>query len=168
MKKNNNWNIRHLNDEMIVPSTQQLSVLYSRLSDFSTCSWNIFIKKVSILVRISLLKLCIKIDSSSEIVSTQCGGPAAFSSPAQQHKSYQLLIRLNLLEINAVLLSHCRFLMPGNTQKILTEIWHQFWDKNDGENICHWNYFQIPWALLELPANWPCQFSQKGWLGRTS
>ena len=29
---------------------------------------------------------------------------------------------------------HCRFLVPGNTQKILTEIWHLFWDKNDGEN----------------------------------
>ena len=22
---------------------------------------------------------------------------------------------------------HCRFLVPGNTQKILTEIWHHFW-----------------------------------------
>ena len=29
---------------------------------------------------------------------------------------------------------HCGFQVPGNTQKILTEIWHQFWDKNDGEN----------------------------------
>ena len=51
--------------------------------------------------------------------------------------------------------SRCRFLVLGNTQKILTEIWHQIWDKNDGENICHWNYFQIPRALSELPANWP-------------
>ena len=42
----------------------------------------------------------------SENFPSQCRGPAAFSSPAQQHKSYQLLIRLNLLEINAVLLSH--------------------------------------------------------------
>ena len=24
---------------------------------------------------------------------------------------------------------HCRFLVPGNTQKILTEIWHHFWLK---------------------------------------
>ena len=30
---------------------------------------------------------------------------------------------------------HCGFLVPSNRQKILTEIWHQFWDKNDGENI---------------------------------
>jgi len=52
-------------------------------------------------------------------------------------------------------LHHCGFLVLGNTQKILTEIWHQFWDKNDGENICHRNYFQIPRALSELPANWP-------------
>ena len=61
---------------------------------------------------------------------------------------------------------HCRFLVPGNTKKILTEIWHQFLDKNVGENICHWNYFQIPQALSELPANWPSQFSQKGCLGQ--
>ena len=27
--------------------------------------------------------------------------------------------------------------------------------KNYGENICHWNHFQIPRALSELPANWP-------------
>ena len=33
--------------------------------------------------------------------------------------------------------------------------WHQFWNKNNGENICHWNYFQIPRALSELPVNWP-------------
>ena len=39
-------------------------------------------------------------------------------------------------------ITHCRFLLPGNTQKILTEIWHQFWHKNDDENICHWNYIQ--------------------------
>ena len=24
---------------------------------------------------------------------------------------------------------HCRFLVPGNTQKILTDIWHHFWLK---------------------------------------
>ena len=28
---------------------------------------------------------------------------------------------------------HSRFLVPDNTQKILTEIWHHFWIKNDGE-----------------------------------
>ena len=65
-------------------------------------------------------------------------------------------------------LGHCRFFVPGNTQKNLADILHQFWDKNDGKNICHWNHFQIPQALSELPANWPSQFSQKGWLGQAS
>ena len=46
--------------------------------------------------------------------------------------------------------------------KKFTEIWHQIWDKNDGENICHWSYFQIPWALSELPANWPGVTSLSG------
>ena len=32
-KNNNNWNIRHLVNEMIVPMTQRPSVLYWRLSD---------------------------------------------------------------------------------------------------------------------------------------
>ena len=41
---------------------------------------------------------------------------------------------------------HCGFLVPVNAQKIL---WHQFWHKNDGENICNWNCFQIPRALSE-------------------
>ena len=60
---------------------------------------------------------------------------------------------------------HCGFLVLGNTQKILTEIWHQIWDKNDGENICHWNHFQFPRALSELPANWPGLTSLSGWIG---
>ena len=30
-------------------------------------------------------------------------------------------------------LSHCRFLVPDNTEKILTEIWHHFRVKNDDE-----------------------------------
>ena len=59
---------------------------------------------------------------------------------------------------------HCRFLVPRNAQKILTKIWHQFWD---GENIYHWNYFQIPPALSELPANWPGLTSLSGWIGWT-
>ena len=54
---------------------------------------------------------------------------------------------------------HCRFLVPGNSTKILQDIWHQFWHKNDGK-WSHWNYFQILRALSELPANWPGQFSQ--------
>ena len=51
-----------------------------------------------------------------------------------------------------------------NTQETSHFYWHQFWSKNDGENICHWNYFQIPRALSELPANFPGRFSQKGWM----
>ena len=50
--------------------------------------------------------------------------------------------------------SHCLYLIL-NTKDTSHFYWHQFWDKNDGENICHWNYFQIPRALSELPANWP-------------
>ena len=57
-----------------------------------------------------------------------------------------------------------RFLVPGNTQKILKEIWHQFWQQNDGENICHWSYFQIQRALSELPANWPGLTRLSGWI----
>ena len=33
---------------------------------------------------------------------------------------------------------HCRFLVPENSTKILTDIWHQFWYKN--EKGRHWNY----------------------------
>ena len=43
---------------------------------------------------------------------------------------------------------------PKKHIKNLTEIWHQFLHKNDGQNRCHWNYFQIPRALSELAANW--------------
>ena len=60
---------------------------------------------------------------------------------------------------------HCRFLVPENSTKILMVIWHQFWDKNDGEKWCHWNYFQIPRALSELPAKWPGLTSLFGWIG---
>ena len=42
---------------------------------------------------------------------------------------------------------HCRFLVPGNSTKVLQDVWHQFWHKNDGEKWCHWNYFQIPRSL---------------------
>ena len=38
MKKNNTWNIRHLVDETIVPSTQQLTVLFSI---FQNNTWTI-------------------------------------------------------------------------------------------------------------------------------
>ena len=64
---------------------------------------------------------------------------------------------------------HCRFLVPGNSTKILQDVWHHFWDKNEdkneGEKWCHWNYFQIPRSLSELPTNWPGRLSQKSWLG---
>ena len=37
--------------------------------------------------------------------------------------------------------NHCRFLMPDITRKILTEIWHHFWVKNDGEKWSRKNYY---------------------------
>ena len=63
--------------------------------------------------------------------------------------------------------SHCLYLVL-NTQETSLFYWRQqFWDNNDNKNICHWNHFQIPRALSELPANWAWsgQFSQKAWLG---
>ena len=48
-------------------------------------------------------------------------------SPYETNKKIQTLYTLFNLY-------HCGFLVLGNTQKILTEIWHQFWDKNDGGN----------------------------------
>ena len=38
---------------------------------------------------------------------------------------------------------HCRFLVPDNTQKILKEICHHYWLKNDGEKWSIKNYFEI-------------------------
>ena len=48
--------------------------------------------------------------------------------------------------------SHCFYLVL-NMQEKSHFYWYQIWDKNNGENICHWNCFQIPWALSELPVN---------------
>ena len=59
--------------------------------------------------------------------------------------------------------SQCLYLVL-NTQETSHYYWHQFWDKNDGEKWCHWNYFQIPRALSELPANWPGLTSLFGWI----
>ena len=62
-------------------------------------------------------------------------------------------VRITVLELNPFSQEtayHCRFLVPGNSTKILHDIWHQFWVKNDGEKWCHWNYFQIPWALSDF------------------
>ena len=55
----------------------------------------------------------------------------------------------------------CRLLVPGNTQKILTEIWHHFWLKM----MVKWfrkKYFEIPQWPSEIPPNLPCQFSLSG------
>ena len=60
--------------------------------------------------------------------------------------------------------AHCLYLIL-NTHEKSHFYWHQFWDKNDVENICHWNYFQIPRALSELPANWPGLTRLFGWIG---
>ena len=52
---------------------------------------------------------------------------------------------------------------------------HIFWEghkflaksphKNDDENMWHWNYFQIPRALSELPAYWQGLTNLFGWIG---
>ena len=42
MKKNDTWNIRRLVDESFVPSAQQTSVLYCRLTDFWCCLCFVF------------------------------------------------------------------------------------------------------------------------------
>ena len=73
-----------------------------------------------------------------------------------KNHAHQMLAEVSYLLFNT------GFLVLGNTQKILTEIWHQIWDKTDGENIWNWNYFWISQALSELPANCPSQFSQTG------
>jgi hypothetical protein len=52
--------------------------------------------------------------------------------------------------------------VPGNIQKILTEICHHFWLKNDGEKWPRKKYFEIPRAPSEIPANLPGQFSLSG------
>ena len=60
---------------------------------------------------------------------------------------------------------HCRFLVPDNTQKILTEIWHHFWLKNDDEKWSRKNYFKIPRWPSELLLPSAKKFAQKGWIG---
>ena len=60
---------------------------------------------------------------------------------------------------------HCRFLVPDNTQKILTEIWHNFWLKNDDEKWSRKNYFEIPWWPSELLLPSAKKSAQKGWIG---
>ena len=52
--------------------------------------------------------------------------------------------------------------MPGSTQKILTEIWHHIWLKNDGEKWSRKNYFEIPRWPSEITANLSGQFSLSG------
>ena len=50
---------------------------------------------------------------------------------------------------------HCRFLVPGNIQTILSEIWHHFWLKMMVKNGLE----KIPRWPSEIPANLPGQFS---------
>ena len=56
---------------------------------------------------------------------------------------------------NTQIINHCSFLVPDNTQKILMEIWHHFWLKNGDEKWSRKNYFEIPCAPSEIPANQP-------------
>ena len=48
--------------------------------------------------------------------------------------------------------------MPGNIQKILTEICHHFWLKNDGEKWSRKKYFEIPRWPSEIPAKGRCNY----------
>ena len=59
---------------------------------------------------------------------------------------------------------HCRFLVPDNTQKILTEIWHHFWLKSGGEKGSRKNYFKIPRWPSELLLPSAKKSAQKGWI----
>jgi hypothetical protein len=52
--------------------------------------------------------------------------------------------------------------VPGNIQKILTEICHHFWLKNDGEKWPRKKYFEIPRWPSKIPANLTGQFSLSG------
>ena len=56
----------------------------------------------------------------------------------------------------------CRCLVPDNTQKILTEIWHHFWLKNDGEKWSRKKYFKIPRRPSELLLPSAKKSAQKG------
>ena len=58
--------------------------------------------------------------------------------------------------------NHCRFLMPDITRKILTEIWHHFWVKNDGEKWSRKNYFKIQRWPSELLLPSAKKSAQKG------
>ena len=66
-----------------------------------------------------------------------------------QLRSFRLMIHSMLWKFEVF---HCRFLVPGNTQKILTKIWHHFWLK----------MIEIPRWPSEIPANLPGQFSLSG------
>ena len=57
---------------------------------------------------------------------------------------------------------HCRYLVPGNTQKILTEIWHHFWLKMMVKSGLEKKYFEIQWWPSDVPANPPGKFSLLG------
>jgi hypothetical protein len=75
----------------------------------------------------------------------------------------------NLLDIslhkNWHLLVCCRFLVPDNTRKILTEIWHHFWLKIDGEKRSRKNYFKVQRWPSELLLPSAKKSAQKGWIG---
>ena len=52
-----------------------------------------------------------------------------------------------------MVLHHCRFLVPGNAQKILTEIWHQFWHENNAIKIIFKSHEPFQSYQLTGPAN---------------
>ena len=81
---------------------------------------------------------------------------------SDMHSSFYIVTNALLESLG----SHCRFLVPDNTQKILTEIWHHFWLENDDEKWSRFFHFEILHAPSELllPSA-KKKSAQKGWIG---
>ena len=73
-----------------------------------------------------------------------------------------MVIKADFLNGKLEMEEHCRFLVPGNTKKILTEICHHFWLKNDVEKWSRKKYFEIPRAPSELLLPSAEKAAQKG------
>ena len=77
-----------------------------------------------------------------------------FNKIKHQTEKLKKIIGKKAYELRKRYVKHCRFPIPEDTQKILTEIWDHFWLKNDGEKWSRKNYFKIPrWpSVLLLPS----------------
>ena len=76
--------------------------------------------------------------------------------------SYFQVNNLRVLTINPFKDVHCRSLVPINTQKNLSEIWHHFWLQMMVNSGLEKKYFEIQQWPSEIPANLPGQFSLPG------